>query len=191
MTGPKRILVTGSRQWTSAADLQLATLRRQRVRDALEAVFMLLCPSPESFVLVHGAARGLDQLAADVAQQDFGLPVEAHRAQWRTPTGGTDRTAGFTRNQQMVDLGADLCLGFPLHPKQATGKDTSRGTWDCLRRAQEAGLPTAVVWKDRIFSCNEPVEQMLIQQMSQIGEQPLRSPDGSLSAPVSRMVIPF
>lgn len=191
MSGPKRILVTGSRQWTQSDDAALMARRRQRVRDALEAAFMLLCPSPESFVLVHGAARGLDQLAAEVAQQDFSLPLEAHPAQWRTPTGGTDKTAGFTRNQQMVDLGAALCLGFPLHPQQATGKDTSRGTWDCLRRAQEAGLPTAVVWKDRIFSCNEPVEQMLTTRMSEIGEQPLRSPDGSVSAPVSRMVIPF
>jgi hypothetical protein len=32
----------------------------------------------------------------------------------------------------MVDLGADLCLAFPM-PR-------SRGTWDCVRRAKKAGI---------------------------------------------------
>ena len=33
----------------------------------------------------------------------------------------------------MVDLGADVCLAFPL--------GESRGTRDCMRRASEAGIP--------------------------------------------------
>jgi hypothetical protein len=36
----------------------------------------------------------------------------------------------------MVSLGADLCLGFP--------GPGSKGTWDCLRKAVDAGIPTRV-----------------------------------------------
>lgn len=40
--------------------------------------------------------------------------------------------AGLVRNQLMVDLGADICLAFPL--------PGSRGTWDCMGRAEAAGI---------------------------------------------------
>lgn len=41
--------------------------------------------------------------------------------------------AGFTRNQQMADLGADRVLAFC--------KGDSSGTRDMIKRAEEAGIP--------------------------------------------------
>lgn len=191
MTGPKRILVTGSRQWSQTdAAPELIARRRQRVKDALEAALTILCPSTDGFVLVHGAADGLDSLAASVAKEDFSLATEAHPADWR-PGGRFDPTAGFTRNQRMVDLGADLCLGFPLHPEHATGKNTSRGTWHCIHRASQAPVPTLVVWMDQMFSANELGRQLLTDSAQRIGDQPRATDDGHLVVDVSRLVIPF
>lgn len=40
------------------------------------------------------------------------------------------------RNQEMVDLGADLCIAYPL--------PEGSGTQDCIRRAVKAKIPTLV-----------------------------------------------
>lgn len=48
-------------------------------------------------------------------------------------------TAGYRRNQTMVNGGGDICLGFPWD----TGKN--RGTNDCLCRAKTAGIPTVTI----------------------------------------------
>lgn len=37
----------------------------------------------------------------------------------------------------MVDLGADICLAFPTK--------SSIGTWDCVRRANAAGIRVIIV----------------------------------------------
>jgi len=53
---------------------------------------------------------------------------------------GWDRqgnAAGPMRNKRMADLGAVLCLAFP--------KGESRGTWDCIKRANRAGIPVRIV----------------------------------------------
>ena len=60
---------------------------------------------------------------------DRGVPDEPHPADW-------DRygdSAGPIRNQEMVDLGADECAGFPL--------GASPGTYGCMRKARKAGIP--------------------------------------------------
>ncbi|MBF6326499.1 DUF2493 domain-containing protein [Nocardia cyriacigeorgica] len=117
----KRLLVTGSRDWVD----------RQTIRDALAQAWRDLQPGP--IVLVHGAARGADSIAADIWTSG-GLPVEAHPADWDTH----GRKAGVLRNQVMVDAGADLCLAFPF----PLGR--SIGTWDCIRRAKAAGIHVKV-----------------------------------------------
>jgi len=120
-----RVLVTGSRDW----------MDRQAVADALIAVEMgAWChPSFGRFVLVHGGAKGLDAMAAEWAEQRQGWAVEAHPADWRTH----GRRAGPIRNAHMVSLGAGLCLGFPMPGR--------RGTWDCIKKACDAGIPIRVV----------------------------------------------
>lgn len=105
-----RVLVTGSRDW----DDELA------IRHAL---FTL----PQDTVIVHGDAPGADRMAQRLARE-FGFADEPHPAKWRT----LGKSAGPIRNQEMVDLGADICFAFP-------GPE-SVGTWDCVRRAQKAGI---------------------------------------------------
>lgn len=118
-----RILVTGSRRWTD----------RDAVRDAILEAWTSLGEDRDT-VLVHGACpRGADKIADEFWDGYLGYPVERHPAEW-TRYG---RAAGPLRNQQMVDLGADVCLAF-LMPG-------SRGTADCARRAERAGIPVEKV----------------------------------------------
>jgi hypothetical protein len=124
-----RILVTGSREWTD----------RDTLRDALMRAIADLCPpgaGPSShplsgMTLVHGAARGLDTLAAEQAEF-WGMQVEAHPADWARH----GRAAGPIRNAAMVALGADVCLAFPI--------GASPGTRGCIAVAERAGIPVVV-----------------------------------------------
>jgi hypothetical protein len=143
--GTARLLVTGSRPWTD----------RQRLEDALLLAWHDALESGHTDItVVHGAAPGADTYA-DIwakARAGHGVTVDPHAADWDTcspdcpPPAGHRRlrgtqgsycpTAGHRRNQLMVDLGAALCLAFPL------GKAT--GTRDCMRRARQAGI---TVWE--------------------------------------------
>lgn len=111
-----RILITGSRDWTDLTIIQNAitvhTLGKSKWRTTI----------------VHGACpTGADYLAAKFAL-DKGLNVEAYPADWDK----YGRAAGPMRNQRMVDLGADICLAFPL--------GESRGTRHCMKAAEKAGI---------------------------------------------------
>ena len=61
MSTPTRILMTGSRDWTDRK------LIEQGLRAA--AALAMVPAGSTDVVLVHGAARGADALAADVAGQ--------------------------------------------------------------------------------------------------------------------------
>ena len=114
-----RVLVTGSRNWTN----------RTIVENALIEQAKLLGP----FVLVHGDARGADRIAASITKSAGSeFQVEAHPANW-----SLGKAAGVLRNQEMVELGAVVCLAFPL--------PESRGTWDMVRRCEAAGI-RVVFW---------------------------------------------
>lgn len=116
----RRVLVTGSRDWRD----------RHAVWNALHEE---LRRSPEGIVVVHGAARGADDIADRWAwgmhQSGYKVMVEDHPADWN----GLGKRAGIIRNQQMVDLGADVCHAFPLRD--------SIGTRHCMSRAIAAGIP--------------------------------------------------
>lgn len=78
-------------------------------------------------LVVHGAAvRGADRMADDwcIANR---VPTERHPADWSLGLG-----AGYTRNMEMVDLGADVCHAFFA--------GDSRGTKHCARAAKKAGI---------------------------------------------------
>lgn len=116
-----RILVTGSRDWSDRTVIHGALIK------ALE---WSTIGTP---VLVHGAARGADTLAAEVWEWlgksvPGGLAVDPHPAKWRL----YGKAAGSMRNQHMVSLGADICLTFAL--------PQSVGTFDCAGRARKAGI---------------------------------------------------
>lgn len=119
-----RIIVTGSREWTD----------KQTLRSALDSLLAEI-PTNEDVVIVHGACpRGADQMADEWARHaaftGLGVTVEPHPADWKM-----GKQAGHWRNQHMVNLGADMVLAF-FH----TGAP-NRGTADCVRRAEEAGIP--------------------------------------------------
>lgn len=91
-------------------------------------------------VLVVGDASGLDDLARRKALA-LGWRVDVFAADWRA----SGRAAGPLRNQQMVNSASDLsqrhlchvvCAAFPM--------DDSVGTWDCIRRATRARIPTLI-----------------------------------------------
>lgn len=137
MTTTPRLLITGSRthQWTPY-DSHALLIAVQDIADKTQ----------KNPTLVHGGATGADTEAALHGQRLFNLQAEVHRADWKK----YGRAAGPIRNKQMVKLGADLCLAFPDHPK---GRG-SRGTWNCIDLAQQAGIPVLVVWNQRLWVYN-------------------------------------
>jgi len=118
-----RILVTGSRRWADEDAVWMAIVNEARA---------------EPLVIVHGdCPTGADAIAKAGAEWMLDTVQEAHPADW-----SQGRGAGPRRNQEMVDLGADLCLAFPL--------GESPGTKDCMRRALAAGIPLHVVTGGRV-----------------------------------------
>lgn len=132
---PRRVLVTGSRYWEDQAPIYRA-LYYQR-----------LIAGERPMVVVHGAATGADSIAHRWAQTFYpgSVTPEPHPADWdhcrpqcrHKPRRRADGklycpVAGFCRNQNMVDLGADVCLAFPF--------PDSHGTADCAQRARAAGI---------------------------------------------------
>ncbi|AJD82481.1 hypothetical protein SHEEN_63 [Mycobacterium phage Sheen] len=115
----RRVLVTGSRDWKD----------RTTVWNALHQE---LIQFPEGIIVVHGAARGADDIADRWAwgmnQMGYKVRPEAHPADWE----GLGKRAGIIRNQQMIDLGADVVHAFPL--------EGSVGTRHCMSRAYGAGI---------------------------------------------------
>ena len=112
-----RLLITGSRYFNDAA-LMYAAIS--------DAVSTLRGFGFTRIVLVHGGARGADTLAAQIGRS-IGLEIEAHPARWDV----FGRAAGPVRNREMVELGADLVLAFPV--------GESQGTRGCMQLAQEKG----------------------------------------------------
>lgn len=90
--------------------------------------------NPET-ILVHGDARGADRLAKAIWEKR-GLPTEAHPADWAK----LGKKAGTVRNVDMVNLGADYCIGF-LRPE-------SIGTKHCLKFASWQDIPILEVWEN-------------------------------------------
>jgi hypothetical protein len=139
----RRVLVTGSRSWTDEYAVYYALVRELQQAD------------DHHLIVVHGACpTGADAFAhrwATLVHFKPWVTVEAepHPADWHRdcdencyhrPREKNGRSycpmAGHLRNQAMVDLGADVCLAFPT--------TTSRGTRDCMRRAEAAGIPIVV-----------------------------------------------
>lgn len=112
-----RVLVTGDRNWDDA----------KIITEALQAL-------PDDgclHIIIHGAARGADSIAADIAMR-LGMTPAAFPAKWKE----YGRAAGPIRNQQMLDEGQpELILAF--HDDLLN----SKGTKDMVRRALKAKFP--------------------------------------------------
>lgn len=128
-----RVLVTGWQSWPQL----FAFVVGERL-DAVRAQF----PEPV-LVVVQGECPygGVDRWAKEWAVNvgvEGRVEVECFPADWKR----LGKRAGVVRNSRMVAEGADLCLAFP--------GPGSKGTWDCARRAVDAGIPVRMVsWSER------------------------------------------
>ena len=112
---PSRILVTGSRAWQD----------RAAVEHALGVALKLFRPL---VIVTGGCPTGADRMAEEWAHR-AGVEVEVWPADWAAH----GKAAGPIRNGRMVAAGARYVLAFLL--------PGSRGTEDCIRRAEAAGIP--------------------------------------------------
>ena len=112
-----RILVCGGREWNNHA-----------------RIMARLAPLGQGHVIVHGAARGADTQAGQVAQT-LGLVVEAFPANWDK----FGKRAGILRNLQMLDTKPDLVIAF--HSDIAS----SKGTGHTVGEARRRGIPVEVI----------------------------------------------
>ena len=110
--GAKRILITGSRDWSD----------RGMIRMALDQYL-------HADILVSGACpTGADRICEETWSAWNGL-IERHPADW-----SQGKSAGFRRNAHMVSLGADICLAFILNG--------SKGASMTADLAEKAGIRT-------------------------------------------------
>jgi hypothetical protein len=127
-----RILVTGSQDWAD--------------RGSVHRVLKVLWTLAPGAVLVSGACpRGADALA-EAAWRDLGGEVERHRPQWDR----YGRAAGMRRSEEMVHLGADICVAFGMPctrpacasraPDPGWPYHVSHGTGHCARYAEARGI---------------------------------------------------
>ncbi len=87
----KRILVCGGREWPLT-----------------EPIRRILKQYPKGTVLIHGACRGADLMAAEVGKE-LGFIIEPYPADWRR----YGRGAGPIRNKQMLVEGKpDIIYAF-------------------------------------------------------------------------------
>jgi hypothetical protein len=109
------VLVCGSRAWLDVPSI------RTRLREL-----------PPDTVILHGGARGADQIAATIGRA-LGLIVREFRADWSR----LGKRAGYVRNVEMLDERPDLVLAFQL--------DASKGTQHTIDEARKRGIPVEVV----------------------------------------------
>ena len=114
-----RILVTGSRDWNQPDVIARALLDTWLENDR---------PNLKDMILVHGECpTGADAMAKVVAFRQK-MTIEPHPADWNK----YGRRAGPARNQEMVSLGADVCLAFI--------RNESKGATLTARLAEKAGI---------------------------------------------------
>lgn len=77
------------------------------------------------FTIVQGGARGADALAKRWAIE-MHVPYEEYKADWDKH----GKSAGFIRNQEMLDTGIDLVVAFP----------GGNGTAHTVRNAHRMGI---------------------------------------------------
>lgn len=111
-----RLLITGSRDWVDA----LAVMQH---------ISNIAIP-PWTWTLVSGACpTGADRMCEEFAE-GLGMTIERHPADWKKH----GKRAGFVRNAEMVNLGANVCLAFI--------RKGSKGASMTAKLAEDAGIET-------------------------------------------------
>lgn len=118
----RRVLVTGSRDWQD----------EDKVWHELMLAYYDYGGAYRGtgdFTIVHGACpTGADKMSGAFADY-HSFDVEEHPADWER----YGKSAGFRRNAEMVNLGADVCLAFI--------RNGSRGASHTADLAEKAGIP--------------------------------------------------
>src|SRR4051812_18370624 len=91
-----RVIVCGSRGWNDRARIEY------RLAELPGDTTIVVGYNPTT-----NTPRGADRIAYQEAQK-LGLAVETHPADWKTK----GKAAGYLRNVEMAESGADLCLAF-------------------------------------------------------------------------------
>jgi len=133
-----RLLVTSSRNFVFPTIIRKAVLRVERELGDPWAL-------SHKNVLAHGAARGGDIITAGIVKE-LGWTTQPYKvtsAQWRASRG-----AGYARNAEMVEDGADFFLAFLMPCSDVKCKfnypHESHGATHCLELARKAGIPRRV-----------------------------------------------
>lgn len=127
-----RILVCGGRDYGQVPDdtppdeLEAARAKADHQKARLAQILRAAVPRLGLWMLIHGAAKGADQLASEWAWEN-GVGAASYPANWEKH----GRAAGPIRNQRMLDEGKpDIVIAFP----------GGRGTADLVSRAEKAGI---------------------------------------------------
>lgn len=112
-----KVLVCGDRFWTD----------KEKIRERLAKL-------PAGTIVIHGAARGADSIAA-VIGKTLGFDVRSFPAEW----GKHGKAAGPIRNRLMLDEKPDLVLAFH------SDLSNSKGTKDTVEEARRRGVPVELI----------------------------------------------
>lgn len=126
--GQVRLLLSGSRDWDDPRPIHYLLHT---------AYHKAMTEFDGKLIVIHGGARGADQLAEKWVlthiRTEWNVDSEVYPVtseDWRVK----GKSAGYQRNQKMVDLGADLGVAFI--------KAGSKGASMCLELMRNAGIPT-------------------------------------------------
>lgn len=113
----KKVLITGSRDWEN----------RGLIKKELNLIATLWV---KDVTLISGhCPTGADKICEEIAKE-LGWTIELYPADWKQ----YGKSAGFIRNRQMVNQGADICLAFI--------RNGSRGASGTAKIAEAAGIET-------------------------------------------------
>lgn len=134
-----KLLVTGDREWTNY----------DSIVDAFELVCIEFEIEPSTILLIHGNARGADDIA-DTCGRLLGMDVRPYPAHWcHTEECSKDcremqgRPAGVIRNSKMLKENPDIDLALVFH----TDLTKSRGTRDMVGKLEKAGVTIRKITK--------------------------------------------
>lgn len=106
-----------------------------------DAVFDRLSDLPRGSTIIHGGARGADQMAGTVGAR-LGFTIEVYPADWGSGAEFNSQ-AGFERNLRMLELSPDLVLAF--------WDGRSSGTKHTLDAARRKQIPVEVIGPMELF----------------------------------------
>lgn len=123
------VIVTGSRNWTNKALFVEYLLEVEK------------CNEPIGLI-VHGDAKGADELAEEFAN-DNNICSVTFRAEWYL----LGKKAGPARNQRMLEWCLENDWNIPVVCVAYPAPD-SKGTRDMIRRCKKEGVKTYVIGVD-------------------------------------------